>query len=365
MLHKSSSLTEVDRLMTVCNSCRYCEGLCAVFPAMEMKRAFSDGDLNHLANLCHGCGACYHDCQFSPPHEFNVNLPQMLAQVRNESYAHYAWPAIARPLFARHGMVLALSCVLSFAVFIFGFVAINQPDALWLAHENDARFYALMPHNAMVAVFGAAFFWMLVAVFMGARNYWRDTGVPQLSAGDHAGASHDALRLTYLDGGGDGCFNKDDAPTDRRRLWHHFTVYGFILCFASTSLATFYHYVLGKEAPYPWWDLPALLGIVGGVGLIIGPIGLLSAKLHRLEALNTPGFRGMEYGFIVILLLTGATGLALRILGETPLLGVTLALHLGAVLAFFLTMPYGKFIHGLYRYLALARYKKDQRKIVP
>ena len=78
--------------MTVCNSCRYCEGLCAVFPAMEMRRSFSDGDLNYLANLCHGCGACYTDCQFSPPHEFNVNVPQTLAIARNESYAAYAWP---------------------------------------------------------------------------------------------------------------------------------------------------------------------------------------------------------------------------------------------------------------------------------
>ena len=70
--------------MTVCNSCRYCEGLCAVFPAMEMRRAFSDGDLNYLANLCHACGACYTDCQFSPPHEFNVNVPQTLAVARAE-----------------------------------------------------------------------------------------------------------------------------------------------------------------------------------------------------------------------------------------------------------------------------------------
>ena len=81
MSHETPMLAEADRLMTVCNSCRYCEGLCAVFPAMEMKRAFTDGDLNHIANLCHGCGACYHDCQFSPPHEFNVNVPGVLAQV--------------------------------------------------------------------------------------------------------------------------------------------------------------------------------------------------------------------------------------------------------------------------------------------
>jgi citrate/tricarballylate utilization protein len=105
------------------------------------------------------------------------------------------------------------------------------------------------------------------------------------------------------------------------------------------------------------------LGIAGGIGLVIGAIGLLIAKKNRLEAICTPGFRGMEYGFIVILLLTGATGLALRVLGETPLLGVLLALHPGAVLTFFLTMPYGKFVHGLYRYLALSRYARDKREI--
>jgi citrate/tricarballylate utilization protein len=95
-MHGTRILDEADRLMTVCNSCRYCEGLCAVFPAMEMRRAFSDGDLNYLANLCHGCGACYVDCQFSPPHEFNVNVPQTLAIARAESYAAYAWPVPSR-----------------------------------------------------------------------------------------------------------------------------------------------------------------------------------------------------------------------------------------------------------------------------
>ncbi len=71
----TDNLREAERLMTICNACRYCEGLCAVFPAMEMRLTFAAGDLNYLANLCHQCGACYTDCQYSPPHEFNVNVP--------------------------------------------------------------------------------------------------------------------------------------------------------------------------------------------------------------------------------------------------------------------------------------------------
>ena len=122
----NASLAEADRLMTVCNSCRYCEGLCAVFPAMEMRRAFSDGDLNYLANLCHGCGACYVDCQFSPPHEFDVNVPRTLAQARAESYAAYAWPRAFAGLFARNGLAISIVAALSVAAFIFGFAALQR-----------------------------------------------------------------------------------------------------------------------------------------------------------------------------------------------------------------------------------------------
>ena len=126
-MHGTRILEEADRLMTVCNSCRYCEGLCAVFPAMEMRRSFSDGDLNYLANLCHACGACYTDCQFSPPHEFNVNVPKTLAIARAESYAAYAWPRAFAGLFARNGLAISLIAALSVAAFIFGFAAFNDP----------------------------------------------------------------------------------------------------------------------------------------------------------------------------------------------------------------------------------------------
>src|SRR5690349_24481895 len=119
---RSEALAEADRLMTICNACRYCEGLCAVFPAMEMRRTFASGDLNYLANLCHQCGACYTDCQYSPPHEFNVNIPAALAKLRNESYAAYVWPKALSGVFARSGLAVTLAAALGVAAFILGFV---------------------------------------------------------------------------------------------------------------------------------------------------------------------------------------------------------------------------------------------------
>ena len=365
-MHATSALTEADRLMTVCNSCRYCEGICAVFPAMEMRLAFSEGDLNYLANLCHSCGASYYDCQFSPPHEFNVNVPKVLAQVRAESYEAYAWPPFLSGSFQRNGLVISIVTALSVAAFIIGFAAVHEPSILLGVHTGPGAFYKLMPHNAMAALFGFAFFFALVAIAMGVRNFWRDIGEPAATLTQPTSiwqAIKDASTLRYLDGGGIGCMNEDEKPTDRRPLYHHFTFYGFLLCFSSTSAATAYHYLLRMEAPYPWYDLPVVLGTLGGIGLIVGPIGLLREKFRRDPILQDGKKYGMDVAFLAMLFMTSLTGLALLALRATPAMGLLLALHIGIVFALFITMPYGKFVHGFYRFVALVRYAKEKREL--
>jgi citrate/tricarballylate utilization protein len=363
-MHGTRILTEADRLMTVCNSCRYCEGLCAVFPAMEMRRSFSDGDLNYLANLCHACGACYTDCQFSPPHEYNVNVPQTLAIARAESYAAYAWPGALSGLFARNGLAISIIAAVSVAAFIFGFAAVIDPAVLHGVHTGPGAFYELMPHSAMAGLFSAALLYAILALVMSVRAFWRDIGEPvgrHTDAGSLFQALRDAGELRYLDGGGVGCFNEDDRPTDRRKIFHHLTFYGFLLCFAATCVGTLYHFLLGREAPYAWWDLPVVLGTLGGIGLVIGPLGLLAEKAKRDPVLVDQARMGMDTAFILMLFLTALTGLALLLWRETSAMGPLLALHLGFVFALFITLPYGKFVHGIYRYAALVRYARERR----
>lgn len=362
--HGSPALTEAERLMNVCNSCRYCEGLCAVFPAMELRRDFADGDLNYLANLCHACGACYVDCQFAPPHEFAVNVPQNLAIVRAQSYQDYAWPRALAPLFARNGLAIGLIAALGVAIFVAGFVGWHDPAVLWGVHRGPGAFYRLMPHNAMAVLFGAAFAYAILAAGMSVRSFWRDIGA---TAGGRAEprsvwqAIKDATTLRYLDGGGVGCYAEDEKPTDNRRLYHHFTFYGFLLCFAATSVATLYHYLLGLEAPYARYDLPVVLGTTGGLGLVIGPAGLLRAKLARDPALEDKARLGMDVAFLAMLFLTSLTGLLLLVLRASPAMGLLLAVHLGVVFALFITLPYGKFMHGIYRFASLVRYAQERR----
>jgi len=72
---------------------------------------------------------------------------------------------------------------------------------------------------------------------------------------------------------------------------------------------------------------------------------------------------GMDVAFIVMLFLTGLTGMALLLLRDTSAMGPLLALHLGVVFSLFVTMPYGKFVHGLYRFVALVRYARERGMI--
>ena len=75
----TDNLAEARRQLEICNACRYCEGYCSVFPGVHRRRAFSDPDIKHLANLCHNCRGCFYACQYTAPHEFALNLPAILA----------------------------------------------------------------------------------------------------------------------------------------------------------------------------------------------------------------------------------------------------------------------------------------------
>lgn len=357
----SDAQQEVARQMAVCNACRYCEGLCAVFPAMELRTRFTGGDVDYLSNLCHNCGACYYDCQYAPPHEFAINVPAAMTGLREQTYSRYAWPAAMAGTFENNGLKIALFTALACALFIIGFVFWSEPDVLFASGSEPGAFYRVMPHNAMVLVFGSAFVFSIVAIAMSVRRFWFSAGpVARLTFAGFWRASADAAKLRYLDGGGMGCMNQDEWPDARRRLYHHLTFYGFLLCFAATTTATGMHYLLDWQAPYPWWSPPVLLGIAGGIGLIIGPIGLLRVRSDRDPSLEPEKRSDMGVAFLWMLLLVSVTGLALLVVRSTPLMGLTLAVHLGFVLALFLTMPYGKFVHGIYRYAALLRHAHEQ-----
>lgn len=349
-------LQKADHLMTVCNACRYCEGFCAVFPAMERRRTFSASDLVFLSNLCHNCRGCYYACQYAPPHEFDINVPKTLSQLRAESYADFTWPSFLSGAFRANGaktgwlLVLSVVIVLGLAGFFI------DPDTLFSAHGDQGAFYVVVPYAFMVIPAMAVALFGVLALAIGVIRFWRHSGgtmreLFQLKA--HLGALKDALSLHNLGGGGDGCNYPGEAFSTVRRRYHHLTFYGFMLCFAATIVAAFYENVLGWPAPFPYFSVPVVLGTVGGLGLCVGTVGLFALGRRSDPDPEDASLRGMDVGFLVTLFLTGLTGLVLLVLRETSAMGVLLVIHLGAVLALFLAIPYGKFVHAAYRYAAL------------
>jgi citrate/tricarballylate utilization protein len=348
---------EGARILTICNACRYCEGYCAVFPALERRMNFASGDLEYLANLCHNCAECYYACQYAPPHEFAVNVPKTLAEIRARSYQHYAWPAALAAVFRRNGLVVSLVLAVALAIWI---AATSGSAAV------SAQFYQVVSHRAMVIVFGGLSIFILLALVIGCVRFWRESGVssnnPANLSALHQGLN-DAFRLTYLHGDGEGCTYPQERRSLARWWFHHFTFYGFLLCFAATSVAAIYHYAFGWRAPYAYFSLPVMLGTLGGAGLLAGPAGLFWLKQRGDVATRDREQDALDLAFLALLFSTSATGLLLLALRDTSVMRLLLAIHLATVLALFVTLPYGKFVHGIYRLAALVRYALEQSQV--
>ena len=237
----TATLAEARRTMEICNACRYCEGFCPVFPAMERHRSFSDGDLGYLANLCHNCKGCFHACQYAPPHEWGLNLPRAFAELRAETYTEHAWPRGLARLFERNGLKVSLATAFSLAVVMILTMLLADAATLTSTHSGPGAFYAVIPWGVMAALAGLSFGWAVLAMAMGARSFWRASGGGAISRAALMAALRDAGRTHHLGGGGDGCNDVDERFAVGRRHFHLATMWGFLLCFAAKTAGIEYH----------------------------------------------------------------------------------------------------------------------------
>ena len=354
---------EASRQFTVCNACRYCEGYCAVFPAMEARRLFTEGDVAYIASLCHDCRDCYYACQYVPPHEFAINIPALLGEVRTETYGRGAWPAGDAARRGSSRSYLALSAIL-LALGLLALLGTAGTASFFTAHQGPGAFYALVPEWLLDAIFLLLGLYWLVAWIVSGRLFWRTTsGASHVRPvwPDVAGALTDALSLRYLGGGAAGCDYPAETPSGLRRVFHHLVAYGFLADLGATALAAIYDHLLHIPAPYPMTSPVVLLGSIGGAGIVAGSCGLLYLKGQSDRDVETARPRGMDTAFLLALVLVSVTGFLVLAFRATALLGLFLTLHLASVAALFLTAPYGKFAHLVYRFVSLLRFRGEVR----
>jgi citrate/tricarballylate utilization protein len=347
--------------LEVCNACRYCEGYCAVFPALEKRRRFTPGDVVYLANLCHDCRACFYAWMYAPPHEFGVNIPKALAEVREQTYAGYALPRVVSDL-AKRNAWLFISVALVSAV-LYALVGIS--GGLFGQHQGPGAFYQVVPYLAMMLPALLLSIYAVGVVLVGAFAFARDThGKPgdflQWRALKEAGG--DALGLRYLRGGAaGGCTYPTERASNSRLILHMLVFYGFLSAFAATIAAFILQDVFGQLPPYPILSVPVILGTLGGVAMIVGATGMLYLKWRSDRAPADERSVKLDWVFLLSLDVVSITGMLLLGLRETSVMGLLLVVHLATVLALYVSAPYGKFAHFVYRYAALIQNRLEQR----
>ncbi len=360
LIASTRATEEAERLLTICNACRYCEGYCPVFPAMTEHRSFDASTVYYLANLCHQCTACYHACQYKPPHQFDVNLPPVFSAIRAQTFAEFVWPAAAAPLFRHNGRFAAIVVTLTVVLLSLAMNLWTAPGTLASSHTGPGAFYAVLPHSWMAGIAGVIVLFGMASVLVSSIRFAHHCGLTRrhLLSPAHWRATITAVAtLQYLGGGhGDGCHNEDTHNSNLRRHFHQFTMWGFGLCFLATATAAVYELWLGRLSPFPYFSLPVLFGTSGGVGLVIGTGGLLWLKRRAHPQALPQDASNLDNALLVQLMLVSVSGLLLLALRESSAMPWLLIIHLGLVYGFFVTLPFSKFVHGLYRTLALLRY---------
>ena len=360
---------EAQRQFTICNACRYCEDYCAVFPAMEERRLFTEGDLAYLSTVCHDCRACYQACMYTEPHEFAINIPRLMSEGRLATYEQYARPRWLAQLFDRARSTLVGALVVAATVVVLIYVLATSAETLFTGNEGPGSFYTVFPHAAMLALALLLAGWAILVCPVGARLFWRDIGG---SGGGLRGprlwwrAMVEAAELRWMRGGGDECHFPDaEEPTPLRRYTHVAVAGGFLLTFGATVAAAIEENVFGILPPYPLLSVPVLLGTIGGVMVAAGCVGFLWMRRGAPAVLSSERTSRLGEAFTWSLLVVALTGLALLALRETTAMGPLLLVHLAAVFAFFLTAPYGHLVHALYRSVAIARSVQERAQASP
>ena len=245
-------IEEARRQATICNSCRYCESYCSVFPALHRERSLADMDIVQLANICHNCRGCYYACQYTAPHEFDLNFPKALAEVRRDSWEEFAWPTPIARAFHRRAWPTMLLTMIGF-ILIFGLVRLA-------GDITGISFYKVMSHSVMISLFIPAFIFPFICLAISLRRYWRAVGGGKIRLRDmKAATAHAASMKDLAAGHGQGCnFEDEDRFSHGRRHAHMAIMYGFLLCFASTVSGTILHYLFSMPAPYGLISIPKI-----------------------------------------------------------------------------------------------------------
>jgi quinone-modifying oxidoreductase subunit QmoC len=353
-----------------CYQCATCSSVCALAPAnapfprrqiLWAQWGMEDrlmGDAGPW--LCHQCN----DCSVRCPRE--VNPGDIMASVRAMVVEKMATPAFLGRLVgnAKKTWPLLVLGPLVYWLVLLGATGIHIPlvdDAL---AATDGRFHYehFVPHTLIYITYFSATFFVLLTMFSSGSRYWKMLGANQERKGSLIGA----LIPAFFDIG----IHKKFATCDRgvfKRRWGHFLVmWGFVGAAITSGFAVVYLYRetvffswlnLGYSYPVPITHWVKWLGNISAVALVLGGLLLWLNRRSTDDKLVgvTTAFDRFFLWVVLAVIATGVLTEVARFVAVPIILACAIYLiHLAIVLTLFLTLPYSKFAHILYRTLAMA-----------
>jgi quinone-modifying oxidoreductase subunit QmoC len=345
-----------------CFQCATCSVVCKLspeenpFPRKEMiwaqwglkDKLMKDPDVW----MCYNCN----DCSVHCPREAKPG--EVLAAVRNYSFKDYAFPKF---------MGKALSQA-KYLPLLFGFPIILLLLVLWGSDLPDGPilFREFLPYiyiDAAAAIFTVL---VLTAIIVGVRRFWAN--LKEGSVGVQGGSASTAksvtssivpvlIRVLKQE-------KFSDCEANNIRYYGHLGIlYGFILCFITTSIVA--GFIWGAELFFHQWEeflLPPwslfsvikLLGNAGGLAIIAGCVIVLYNRYANKDKAGQFTYQDALFTWVVLLVaITGMVTQFGRMVDIALVAYLVYSIHL--VLVFFLLayLPYSKFMHMIFRFTAL------------
>jgi len=334
-----------------CYQCATCSSVCelapaeAPFPRRQMLWT-QWGLADRLAGdpavwLCHQCNDCTAHC----PRDARPG--DILQVVRGLVVESLAFPRGLGQLVAsaRKTWPLLFGVPLLFWIVLLATTGQLQPPADFHAYDQ------IVPHAMLYSVFFPLAGFVTLAAFVSGRRYWQMMG----QAAPRSKSFFSGVLATVVD----ICTHKrfGSCGTARfRRMGHLLLFWGFVGAAVTSGLLIFAIYVQGYELPLPLLHPYKILGNVSAVALVIGAGILLAARIS--DGKQAGASTAFDSFFSTVVALVIATGVIVElvrlVIPSLPAVAVgSYVVHLGVVTTLFLTFPYSKFAHMLYRTLAM------------
>jgi quinone-modifying oxidoreductase subunit QmoC len=343
---------------TRCMQCATCSSVCdlatpdTMFPRQQILWA-QWGLVDRLAAdpsiwLCHQCN----DCTLRCPRDARPG--DALQALRSLMIEHVGAPGwVARLVGAARTTwpILLGVPVLLWAVFIYAVNGFAVP-------RTPLVYGDIVPVWMIYSVFLPAAAFALVAALVGGRRAWAAWGTGATRNGSLVKGLAAIAADVLLHRRFSTC-----TAAKPRQVGHFLLLWGFVGALVTTTLLGILMDVFGVKTPLPQLHPVKILGNLSAVLLVAGIVWLVVNRIASARAAGASrGFDVFFLALVVLLVLSGVAAEAGRFFFPVPVAIAAYVLHLGMVLSLFVTFPFSKFAHALYRTLAMAHERVATRR---